>query len=152
MAAGRQPGATALAVAAGILVLSLVPSPAGDPVAGIGPADKAAHAFGYAVLGMLTVRAVALDPRLATRWPRPTLGLAATLGTMSLAVVVVLSVAAFGGGIELLQHAVPGRQFEVADALANTVGATIGVGWWTGRHRSNDPGPGIGRMRSDAGR
>lgn len=141
-----------MVVAAGILILSLVPSPAGGPAAGLGPADKAAHALGYAVLGMLTVRAVALDPRLATRWPRPTSGLAATLGTMSLAVVVVLSVAAFGGGIELLQHAVPGRQFEVADALANTVGATVGVGWWTGRHRVNHPEPGTGRMRSNAGR
>jgi len=150
-AGGRRRWGTALAVATGILVLSLVPSPAADPAVGIGPTDKAAHALGYAVLGAAGLRAVALDPRLGQRWTRGP-GLTAALGTVALAVVVVLAVAAFGGGIELLQRPVPGRSFEVADALANTVGATAGVGWWTSHHRPEGRSPGGGRARSDAGR
>lgn len=145
--AGRR-WAAVLAVASGILVLSLVPMPSGDPGVAVGPADKVAHAVGYAVLGVAGIRATAFDPRLGRRGTRPAAGVSPAVGAVGLAVGVILAVAAFGGGVELLQIAVPGREFEGVDALANAAGATVGVGWWTGHRRS----PVRERARSDAGR
>ncbi|WP_240137617.1 VanZ family protein [Salinigranum salinum] len=112
------PPATLLAVASlAMLVGSLVPAPATTAdVAVAGPfgvgADKWLHAAGYAVVAGLA--AASRD------WRRRALAL----------VVVVVAVATFGAGIEVAQSVVPGRTASSADAVANTVGAVVGVAGW----------------------
>jgi VanZ family protein len=112
------PPVTLLVVAIfAMLVGSLVPAPATTAdVAVAGPfglgADKWLHAAGYAVVAGLA--AASRD------WRRRALAL----------VVVVVAVAAFGAGIEVAQSVVPGRTTSSADAVANTVGAVVGVAGW----------------------
>jgi len=104
----------ALVVALAVTVASLVPP--GDGLSVTGPLgvlgiDKWLHGIAYAGLAGTTAFAlvddVRVDVRLATR---------TTLGAVL-----------YGVGIELLQAAVPYRTFSLADAVANGVGAVLGV-------------------------
>lgn len=114
-----------LVVAAGaVFVGSVLPLPAaGGDLTLAGPfgvgADKWIHAASYAVLAALAV---------SGRLTRLTNG-----GAFDL-VVVVVAVACFGAGIEVVQSFVPGRTASGGDAVANTLGAVVGVvvvvSWW----------------------
>ncbi len=100
----------AVAFAALVLVVSLIPIPdgGGDSLPGLlGIAlDKWVHAAGYGLLTGLLVRGA---------------------GTRDLAVVAALATLATGYGvaIELLQGMVATRGFSTADMLANAVGAAV---------------------------
>ena len=102
-----QPGAAvwrwllALAMLA-LLVLSLAPSSLALPTTGW---DKANHALGFAVLGLLGQWA----------WPGRT-------------AVVLTALLAYGGLIELLQSFTPDRSAEAIDLLADWVGLLVGAG------------------------
>ena len=102
-----QPGAAvwrwllALAMLA-LLVLSLAPASASLPTTGW---DKANHALGFAVLGLLGQWA----------WPGRT-------------AIVLTALLAYGGLIELLQSFTPDRVAEAADLLADWVGLLLGAG------------------------
>jgi VanZ family protein len=126
---GRPLGATVVVVvAAVVLVGSLLPVPTTASEAsvvaplGIG-ADKWVHAASYAVVAGLAA---------ATRgWGRRVPAL----------VAVAVAVAVFGAGVEVAQSFVPGRTASGADAVANAVGAAVGVaGWWLlARRRTRFP-------------
>lgn len=112
--------AVAGGVALAILVASVVDppgagSPAAQPVAGI-PLDKWLHALAYA--GLATTLAYASVPERGRR--------------LRVLVGVVLLAAGYGLGIELVQATLPYRSFDLLDALANTVGATVGALPWFG--------------------
>jgi hypothetical protein len=124
---GRHPDlVTLLVVAALVFVGSVFPLPTtggASDVALAGPldvgADKVVHAVSYAVIAGLAV------------WGTRVRGARADLSRL---VAIVLLVAAFGASIEVIQSVVPGRTASGGDALANTVGAVVGVvavlGWW----------------------
>jgi VanZ family protein len=103
--------ALTILVAAGIVVLSLLPKPPVMPV-GINFADKVAHFFAYLVLGFLVFASVFLGRKAG-----------ALLST-------VLTVAAlclfFGGLIEVLQM-FTGRQPEFWDLAADLIGGVSGA-------------------------
>lgn len=99
-----------------VVVASLI-----DPGSGSGPAtgplgvvgfDKWLHVSTYATFAFLS----ALGMRART--------------TRQLAVVVLVTVA-FGVGIEGLQYPVAARSADIFDAMANTIGAAVGVIIWT---------------------
>ena len=102
-----KPGATvwrwllALAMLA-LLVLSLAPLSADLPTTGW---DKGNHALGFAVLGLLGQWA----------WPGRT-------------AIVLTTLLAYGGLIELLQSFTPDRSAEAVDLLADWVGLLLGAG------------------------
>jgi VanZ family protein len=75
--------------------------------------DKVAHAFGYSLLGALIARAA------AGGFPRP---LASHAAVLSVAMAVL-----YGASDEFHQRFVPGRSADVADLIADAVGATIAV-------------------------
>lgn len=77
------------------------------------PFDKWLHAASYAALAGLL--AFARRPRTAH----------ALLGVVAVA-------AAYGFGIELVQSLLPVRAFDLVDAAANTVGASVAAGVWRG--------------------
>ena len=85
-----------------LLVLSLAPSSLALPTTGW---DKANHALGFAVLGLLGQWA----------WPGRT-------------AVVLTALLAYGGLIELLQSFTPDRSAEAVDLLADWVGLLVGAG------------------------
>ena len=85
-----------------LLVLSLAPSSLALPTTGW---DKANHALGFAVLGLLGQWA----------WPGRT-------------AVVLTALLAYGGLIELLQSFTPDRSTEAVDLLADWVGLLFGAG------------------------
>lgn len=140
-------GRLAALLAAAVVVVfvgSVLPLPTGGDagVALAGPfgvgADKVVHAVSYAVIAGLAVVGLAV-------WGTRQRGSRASVGLAGL-VAVVLAVAAFGAGVEVVQSVVPGRTASGADAVANAVGAVVGVaavvGWWvfdgrrsTGRDR-----------------
>jgi VanZ family protein len=102
-----KPGATvwrwllALAMLV-LLVLSLAPLSADLPSTGW---DKGNHALGFAVLGLLGQWA----------WPGRT-------------AIVLTTLLAYGGLIELLQSFTPDRSAEAVDLLADWVGLLLGAG------------------------
>jgi hypothetical protein len=125
---GRRPDLpTLLVVVAAVVFLgSVFPLPttgAGTAVDVSGPlgvgADKVVHAASYAVIAGVAA------------WGARVRG--AEYGLVGLVAIVVL-VAAFGAGVEVVQSVVPGRTASGGDAVANTVGAVVGVavvlGWW----------------------
>jgi len=85
-----------------LLVLSLAPASLALPTTGW---DKANHALGFAVLGLLGQWA----------WPGRT-------------PVVLTALLAYGGLIELLQSFTPDRTPEAVDLLADWVGLLLGAG------------------------
>jgi VanZ family protein len=125
----RRRDALAAVVAAGLLLASVV-DPGGAGVGAATPGgplgafglDKWAHAAGYATLALAVAFAVA-----ARRSVGP-----AALGA------VVLAVAAYGAGIEVVQATLPARSFDLADMAANATGALLAAAAWVlvGRRRS----------------
>lgn len=102
-------------VAGLILVSSLIP--VGGMASGVPGADKLVHVVGYGTLCATVLRWRAVD---------------APSGYL----LAVVAVAAYGGGVELLQGTVPTRTPSHLDALANAAGATlVAVGWWRLRGR-----------------
>jgi VanZ family protein len=91
-----------------ILTGTSAPTVPGPDVPGL---DKVGHFAMYAVLGILTARAV----RGGVATPRPLL-------------VVLAAIAVFGAADELHQRLIPGRSADVADWFADVTGATVGVG------------------------
>jgi len=85
-----------------LLVLSLAPSSLALPTIGW---DKANHALGFAVLGLLGQWA----------WPGRT-------------AIVLIALLGYGGLIELLQSFTPDRVAEAIDLLADWVGLLLGAG------------------------
>lgn len=108
--AGRY--APPVAAALCVLVASVVDPPtSAAPTAGplgVVGVDKWLHAAGYGLVGFLAARALG----------------GRTRRTVALA---VLTVTAFGAGVELAQAFVPSRTFDLLDAAANAVGAVAGV-------------------------
>jgi VanZ family protein len=100
-----------LAVAAGILVLSLIPKPPEIPV-GFHYADKIAHFFAYLVLSFLVFASVSEGKLIGA-------------ALMTVLVVAALCVV-FGGLIEILQM-FTGRQAELWDLVADSIGAVCGA-------------------------
>lgn len=88
--------------ASGILVMSLAPPSIPMPTTGW---DKANHALGFAVLGLLGQWA----------WPGRT-------------AIVLTALLAYGGLIELLQSFTAVRNAEAVDLLADWVGLLVGAG------------------------
>jgi VanZ family protein len=101
----RQWARRTVALVVVVLAASLVPASGGDSLPP--NADKLFHFAGYAALAFAAVMAPAEDTDRAL-------------------VGVVLAVAAFGAGIEVVQPAV-GRTASAMDALANAAGATVGA-------------------------
>jgi VanZ family protein len=101
----------AAVVAVGILVLSLLPKPPEIPI-GFSFADKIAHFAAYLILGFLTLTSISGGKR--TR-----LALSAVLTVIGLCVF-------YGGLIEILQM-FTGRQPEFLDLTADLVGAIFGA-------------------------
>ncbi len=79
-----------------------------------GFSDKSAHATEYAVLGLLLARALAGPAWLSISLPY-------VVGAIAIA-------AAYGVSDECHQLFVPGRDFDVRDMLADSVGASMGAG------------------------
>jgi VanZ family protein len=79
--------------------------------------DKLAHTAGYAVLGLLAMRAVAGGAGMPMRvWQ--------ALAAVAIAV-------AYGATDEYHQSFVPGRDADVHDIYADAIGAAIGTAaWW----------------------
>jgi len=101
----RRWAALAVALAVVVLAASLVPLPDGDS-APTG-ADKLAHFVGYAAIAFAGANA------LREAGDRALVG-------------VVLAVAAFGAGVEILQP-IADRPTSALDALANLAGAAVGA-------------------------
>ena len=91
-----------------ILTATSVPTVPGPPVPGL---DKVVHFAMYAVLGVLTARAV----RGGAAEPRALL-------------VALAAIALFAASDEWHQRFIPSRSADVADWFADVTGATIGVG------------------------
>ena len=91
-----------------ILTGTSVPSVPGPPVPGL---DKVWHFAAYAILGVLTARAV----RGGGASPRALL-------------VALAAIALFAAADEWHQRLIPSRSADVADWFADLSGATIGVG------------------------
>jgi VanZ family protein len=102
----------------GVLVASVVPLPstggAGRGLAGL-PLDKVGHALEYGLLAASVAWAVHREaPDLDRhRW--------------LVALGIVVGVTLLGAVLELVQGPLPWRHASVADALANAIGATLGV-------------------------
>jgi len=89
------------------------PPPAGsDALIGI-PFDKLLHAFAFLVLQWLVLRALRYEFPRTRRIP--------------LAVLAALLAAAIGVVIEIYQLALPDRSASVGDAVADALGASLGV-------------------------
>ncbi len=106
--------------AAYVLAASVVAPPSGGPGGGLPPrgplglvgVDKWLHLATYATLGF----GAAYAP-------------AARRGRALVAAALVAT--AFGAGVEVVQAPLAARTADLADAAANGVGATVGVGvWW----------------------
>lgn len=90
-----------------VLFLSLMPD-SGEPSYGW---DKANHFAAYAVMSFFFMRAAAGD--------RP---------SIRTAIAAVVAVSLFGIGVEFLQSLTSTRKADALDALANSLGAAVGVG------------------------
>lgn len=103
-AARRVWRAVLASLLATISVLALVP---GDAAPELGLADKWQHLLAFTALGAAALWSVRLAAPLLGR--------------------VAVTLLAFGGAIELLQLAIPGRQGEWTDLLADAIGIGIGM-------------------------
>lgn len=112
---------TVLVVAGAVFLASVVDlGPAGAPTfgpLGLVGADKWFHAAGYAAFALAVAFALVAG------------------GPSGVLLALVVPVA-FGAGIEVLQAFLPPRTASTTDALANAVGALLGVtGWWVAGSR-----------------
>ena len=116
--------ALAVLYAAGIFAFSGIP---GDDLPQVGIGDKLVHALVFAGLAVLTCRA------LRSQYP--------SWSGCAVAGLAVLVTFAYGCLDELHQGFVSGRRSEVADALANGVGA-VAAGWgWRKANSGRRPCP-----------
>lgn len=115
--------AAAVACAAVVVAASLVPGAGPGPGTLPPGGDKLLHAAGYAAVAYLLARAGA-----AARPTAPT----------GVALAATVAATALGGGVELLQSAVPGRTPSALDAAANLAGAVGGALVWAARRRERD--------------
>lgn len=118
-------GVVALAIFVGSV------SPVAPGMAAFGPfgivhRDKWVHATGYAVLaGTL---AIALSAGRSRR------------STGRLLVVAFVVAVAYGVGIEFVQGVLPARDESAVDAVADAVGALVGLAaWWVGTRLWSEP-------------
>lgn len=84
------------------------PSPDSTGPFGLLGADVWLHGVSFAVLGVMSMRS--LRPR-----------------TIRTALTLLVGLIVMGGAIEVVQHWIPGRTTELSDALADGVGAAIGI-------------------------
>jgi hypothetical protein len=108
-----------------ILVASLLPLPRDDAVPPLVPLgiDTWVHAISYAVFAASLLGAIRAEEsgRSGARAEEPR-------GSELRGIVIAAVVAtALGVGIEVAQTVIPGRTFEVADVVANAVGAGVGL-------------------------
>lgn len=119
----------AWACVAAAIVLSLAPRSSTDPAT---PADKLAHLSGYAVMALCFLAAAVWAPvRGRGRWP-------------DMPGRVVAAVIGFSLCMELVQPLV-GRTADIADGVANALGAALGWALWSALRRrleGRSPGPG----------
>ena len=100
--------------AAGIIAVSSIP---GDDLPQLGISDKLLHALAFGGLAVLTCRALRLHN--PTWSPRRVVGFG------------VLAVVVYGGFDEGYQTFVSGRRSELADVMADGIGALLaGWGWF----------------------
>jgi VanZ family protein len=99
----------ALAWAVLIGILSLLPGDALPPLPPFPGADKLAHAGFYLLLGFLLAWSLHSPSHLAL-------------------IVLALLIGLYGYSLELGQLYVPGRNYDLLDALANFAGGTLGAG------------------------
>lgn len=117
-----------VAVAAAVLLASLVPLPGGAPT-DPGPVGltEPFHLLGYGALAAALVGPLraAIRDRIGFRsdTPAPRRPSTRTLAAVS----AILVATAFGFGVEVVQGQLPWRSFAVADALVNATGALIGA-------------------------
>lgn len=111
-------------VAAAIFVASSLPA-SELPQIGFPGVDKLEHGLAYAALGAAVARALGGPPSWLGRW-----GLAAALAI------------GYGVSDEVHQLFVPGRRFDVADLLADAVGATIGAAAYLWFRKQGNQGDG----------
>lgn len=107
--------AAAGALAATVVVMSIVPQPPVPPDL----SDKFVHGAGYAALtGSVLLAGVWRPGRGRGRWP-------------GAGALVAVGAAALGAALEVVQGvAGTGRAGEIADAVANSVGAAAALGLW----------------------
>ena len=103
----------ALAYIVGVLVMGS--ASATPPQLGVRAEDKLWHLVGFAVMQMLNWRALTAVMR---GWS----------GAGASGVALVLTIAV-GGALELWQSRLPHRSAEWADAVANTLGASLAAAW-----------------------
>jgi VanZ family protein len=109
-------GARRAAILWGVFLLALTSWPSPPEVPGISSLphfDKAIHTFLYGVEGFLLYYSVAWPPESRSAWLR------------ALAIAGVLAI--WGTVDEIHQHWIPGRSMEASDALADTVGGSLGA-------------------------
>jgi VanZ family protein len=97
-------------LAAAIAVLSLMPKP--EQVLDVKISDKLEHFIAYATLSLVLAHALRRAGRRGA----------------ALMTIAVLASSGFGGLMEILQGFFPPRTPDVVDAVANTIGACLGVG------------------------
>ncbi|GAB3418424.1 hypothetical protein GCM10027435_18410 [Haloparvum alkalitolerans] len=120
--AGVRP---AVAVAAAVLLASVVPVPGEAPAdPGIVGLTDPFHLLGYAALAAALVRPVRVALRERIGFPSAD----ALPRSVVAALLAALAATAFGLGVEVVQAPLPWRSFAVADALVNASGALIGAG------------------------
>jgi VanZ family protein len=113
---------------------SSVPMPEGPPIDFPVPPDKIAHGLAYALMSALAVRAL-------WRPGRPPWRVAAA----------VLGVIVFGALIEGWQALLGTRGCELADGIANAIGAAVGGGLAVGAYLEHGGRTGIGRTQAGHG-
>lgn len=109
-------GAAAVSLAVAVLLLVPVPSlPEGSEwtMQGV-PLDKLAHVALFILQGIAWARALGVSEGRAART----------------FFVLLLSLTVFGALLELAQGAIGWRMAELADVLADALGAALGLGFW----------------------
>lgn len=105
-------------VAGFIFYVSVITVPPEQPVVpgrpDFVPLDKWRHFLAYGTFGYAL--AYALTDVATARWRK--------------ALIVLMIVAAFGGGIELGQSLLPERYFGIDDFIANQIGALLSLTWY----------------------
>lgn len=99
--------------AAIILVLTLTP---GEhvPQVGVFSYDKLGHSIIFGIQSFLIPFGLASHPKVS-------------LSMKSILIISLIFTIIYGAGLEIMQHFIPGRAMDYVDALANTLGAIVGI-------------------------
>lgn len=118
-------------VVAAVVLVASVSEPSGGglapPVVGL-PADKLLHGVAYA--GLAAALAVGLATPSTVPRPTGTRPLGEHPTTQRVILLAIVGAAAYGLAMEGLQYPLPYRTFDLLDAAANAVGATVGAAGW----------------------